>query len=562
VARISLCIIARNEAHFIGACLEAAKHAVDEIIVVDTGSTDNTAALAAAAGAKVVSFAWEDNFAKARNACLPHATGDWVLLLDADEQLAPEAGAVLRKAVEVGGFDCAMLPLYDSHTLDTTPEQLASDLDLFKSPVYLHRLFRNDETLKWKNRIHESVTWLDDPTKVVIRLDAPIVHYGNVPEIRSRFDKDERNFRLIEKEWNEDPENLIMTAIYLSDRYRRAHSHEVKELASKTFMALVENFKKAKPIKHPRFLNVVSIYMWFQMRDQQNREALETLKMANEWGISHPNLTWLGGICLENLAYKQRDLLERERLLKEGLDRYQELPKQHGKVFTSEVTPGLTSWLAHLSLGRVYQRRGKPEKAHAHYEKALSQLPDADQSRMARDHRHTSRLCIIETMIDMGQYRDAMRLIRQSGDIPGPDLQILRADIYERTDNFKACLDIIQKLMATQGLVPFLVTSCEARLRELLSQINLYKGTSVPGSGVIGTFAAVLSGKSPEGLNEPPIPDDDRLARVVAFLRQDHESAFFAPFRAKAAMAALPKLCAQIQELLEQEQQEQIKVTS
>ena len=81
---ISLCIIARDEAETIEHCLNSAKPFVDEMILTDTGSKDKTAAIARMCGAKVVQIPWEQNFAKARNASIEYAAGDWILILDAE----------------------------------------------------------------------------------------------------------------------------------------------------------------------------------------------------------------------------------------------------------------------------------------------------------------------------------------------------------------------------------------------------------------------------------------------------------------------------------------------
>src|SRR5207244_2007812 len=80
--RVSLCMIVKNEERHLGGCLPSVHDLVDEIIVVDTGSTDRTKEIAAWFGAKVVDFVWQDSFAAARNESLRHATGDWVLWLD------------------------------------------------------------------------------------------------------------------------------------------------------------------------------------------------------------------------------------------------------------------------------------------------------------------------------------------------------------------------------------------------------------------------------------------------------------------------------------------------
>ena len=97
--RLSLCMIAKNEEEFIGDCLASVSKLVDEIIVVDTGSTDRTIEIAESYGAKVLHHPWQGDFAAARNESLAHATGDWILVLDADETLPSEGHAELKKAL-------------------------------------------------------------------------------------------------------------------------------------------------------------------------------------------------------------------------------------------------------------------------------------------------------------------------------------------------------------------------------------------------------------------------------------------------------------------------------
>src|SRR5262249_36848573 len=86
-ARVSLCMIVRNEERFLAECLQSVADLVDEIVVIDSGSTDRTKEIAAGFGAKVIDFTWVDNFAAARNESLRHATGNWIPWLDADERL-------------------------------------------------------------------------------------------------------------------------------------------------------------------------------------------------------------------------------------------------------------------------------------------------------------------------------------------------------------------------------------------------------------------------------------------------------------------------------------------
>lgn len=94
---VSLCMIVKDEGKGLGACLHVAKKLVDEMIVVDTGSTDRSRDIATIFGASSVSYAWNNDFSAARNVSLSHARGDWVLVLDADEIIASQDHEALRK---------------------------------------------------------------------------------------------------------------------------------------------------------------------------------------------------------------------------------------------------------------------------------------------------------------------------------------------------------------------------------------------------------------------------------------------------------------------------------
>src|SRR5690348_15673466 len=94
--KLSLAMIAKNEARCIGRCLASIRLGVDEIVVVDTGSTDETTSVAREFGARIFSFPWNNNFSAARNFALEQTTGAWILVLDADEYASDKLTAEIR----------------------------------------------------------------------------------------------------------------------------------------------------------------------------------------------------------------------------------------------------------------------------------------------------------------------------------------------------------------------------------------------------------------------------------------------------------------------------------
>src|SRR5688500_8695000 len=95
-AKLSLCMIVKNEETFLEDALREAKLYCEELIVVDTGSSDRSVEIAKTCGAKVSFFEWVNDFSLARNFSLSQASGDWILILDADERLTTEDWQTLK----------------------------------------------------------------------------------------------------------------------------------------------------------------------------------------------------------------------------------------------------------------------------------------------------------------------------------------------------------------------------------------------------------------------------------------------------------------------------------
>lgn len=143
--RLSLCMIARDDRARLERCLASVRGLPDEIIVVDTGSTDGTADVARARGAEVITAEWHDDFAAARNLGLARARGTWILVLDADEWLTPESHQALRALVE-------REPVEAFHLLQTSQ---TPDGEIVRAPTV--RLFPNRPDVRFRFALHEEV---------------------------------------------------------------------------------------------------------------------------------------------------------------------------------------------------------------------------------------------------------------------------------------------------------------------------------------------------------------------------------------------------------------------
>jgi tetratricopeptide (TPR) repeat protein len=202
--RLSVCLITKNEENFLGRCLASVRPIASEIIVVDTGSTDRTVEIAREHGAEIHQFAWCDDFSAARNEALKYATGDWILSIDADEELLPEHQQTLLREMQSSGAMAYRLPI-----IDKGREQ--------EGCSYVPRLFRNAPAVFFVGRVHEQVF-----SSIEVRCrewglenrlgKAALLHHGYTPEVVASREKIARNLRLLELGIQELPgePNLLM----------------------------------------------------------------------------------------------------------------------------------------------------------------------------------------------------------------------------------------------------------------------------------------------------------------------------------------------------------------
>ncbi|CAN5176440.1 hypothetical protein BH11PSE2_BH11PSE2_11840 [soil metagenome] len=167
MTRLALVMIARNEARAIGRALASSRGHVDRMIVLDTGSSDDTVAIAEAAGAQVHAFTWCDDFAAARNAALEHSDADWNLILDADEWLTSDLSALGPDTLGANARFLGMVQV-ESTTIQSGALAL--------SRTWIPRVL--PKGVRYAGRIHEQPV-SDLPE---VRLALRIGHDGYLPE--------------------------------------------------------------------------------------------------------------------------------------------------------------------------------------------------------------------------------------------------------------------------------------------------------------------------------------------------------------------------------------------
>ena len=183
---ISLCMITKNEENNLADCLNSVKDIVDEIVIVDTGSTDKTKEIAKKFDAKIFDFKWIDDFSAARNESINPATKEWILIMDAYETLDDEGKKVIRELINGKEAD-AFLFLQKNYTNETKVAGFVNELHEKNGKKYagwygslIARLFRNKKGYSFEGTVHELVEpSIEKKNGKIAAANVALHHYGN-----------------------------------------------------------------------------------------------------------------------------------------------------------------------------------------------------------------------------------------------------------------------------------------------------------------------------------------------------------------------------------------------
>ena len=340
---LSLSMIVRDEAERLAACLRSVQGFVDEMVVVDTGSSDDTVAIAEGLGATVHRIDWPGDFAPARNQALQWVSGDWVLVLDADEQLRPEAREPMRQLMEQPELLLVNL--------------LRQELGALQSPYSnVSRLFRRHPAIRWSRAYHSLV---DDSVAALLQREPhwriadcstpALLHDGYRPELLSAGNKAARLRAAMEAELLARPDDPYACA--------KLGSLEVAEGQAQRGIALLRRGLQHCPAgAHPERYELL-LHLAMAEAEREPAAAIALYRQALVTPLA-ARLTLAARLNLAALLLHQDQLEDAEELCRQA----------------TTVAPEIG--LGWFNLGVIRRRRGDLGGALEAYRQAAALSPD------------------------------------------------------------------------------------------------------------------------------------------------------------------------------------------
>lgn len=435
MASISLCMIVKNEEACLARCLDSVKDLVQQAIIVDTGSTDRTMEIAESYGARVIRYTWENDFSKARNFAIAHASCDWILVLDADEVLNLADHPRIRGLVDMPNVCYSLTQRHYTNDLQfncATPcigEHPALEQDFrgyFDSSLI--RLFPNNIGIQYRGIVHELVEQSVDEI-LTLRVETPGIilhHYGLSEDRESQERKKNLYAELAARKVEDEPKNWQAFYELGIERNLSGHPEEAVEAFTKSLQ-----------------LDPAQLWVWSNLAHTLTRlgrtdEAFDAFKRALAIDPS----------CKEvysNLA-----------ILFFNLNRFADAEMALRKSLEIDQT-FLGGW---CNLGMVLGKSGRPAAAALAYRRAL----------MINSSCVTARASLASLHIDAGQHQIALELLEPVLNLDDPHHQL--AMLYtglalKGIRRNKEAADILDKLLEDQSIQPAVRNIARGALNEL-----------------------------------------------------------------------------------------------
>jgi tetratricopeptide (TPR) repeat protein len=339
-------MIVKNEEANLPACLLSAADLFDEIVVVDTGSSDQTKEVARQFGAKVFDFPWVDSFAAARNESLAHAMGEWIFWLDADDRLDEENRDKLKRV---------FANLKDENAAYAMKCRCLPDPDTGTATVVDHvRLFRNRPEIRWRYRVHEQVLPAIRRLGGEVRAADVVIQHVGYQDHGVRAKKHERDLRLLQLDRADNPDDPFTL-------FNLGWSFEESGRPAEALPFL----QRSLELSHPADSIVRKLYTLIVECHRKLKRPVEALAVCQSGRRGYPQDAQL--LFMESLLHRELgNLSQAEASLLELIG------GNEGAHFAS-IAEGLRGPAARHNLAIVYREQGRLAEAEAQWRAALAQ---------------------------------------------------------------------------------------------------------------------------------------------------------------------------------------------
>lgn len=480
---LALCMIVKNEEEMLAGCLESVKGIVDEMVVVDTGSTDNTKQIALDAGAKVFDFAWINDFAAARNFAKSKTDCDFILSLDADERLYVEDKEFFNEQFVDQKCYVGMVGLINV-TEEHSDWRERIDVTTEQSQVMVPRILKNLQDVYWVGRIHEVPTH----TTNSFSSRSLIVHLGGSLTYRKKRNKNQRNLQLLELTLANNEETNPLFYSYLA--LERLNSGNLKgyeealKMGWEKFDGWIDQEVESNSNAEIS-IGVVALYPSILARYGNFAEALSvisrllnilpilsnpvnTLFVVVNSFIEHDGLTAFP-VSFFNILYDSIEYM---------------IENFEGKYFepTLPIINKQTLFEQQLHLSLIFKDF---ESFNRSYLQAKIELPD----------NLSIALWNVESLIEqgdlLGSFEEWFTLLDRFG-IESPDTWVLGTIILLGLGQEEEA-QVYLKNALDRSHVPFTSEHRNNIFKSLLVRLAVLKGEPYPGNGTYGVIGAILS---------------------------------------------------------------------
>ncbi|UCD17109.1 MAG: tetratricopeptide repeat protein [Candidatus Zixiibacteriota bacterium] len=428
-ATICACMIVKNEEELLPTCLESIRSWIDDIIIVDTGSTDRTVEIARSYGAKVYFQKWEGNFSRARNYSLSRATCDWILYIDADEEFVQEDVPLLRQAIAQD--KCRMISVNIYNVKKETGECTSS--------LVFNRIFRSDAGFSFDGIVHNQL--VHEEEEQVLSSNIRLKHYGYNLAPEKMKQKSARSRALLEKQLAENPDfafahfNLaqLLRSVRVEDE---PMVHELVEKHAKRTIELTDPTLAIHLMAHHQLVTTYINMKRYEDAEKYARLALEIkpdyldplLSLGHiYYALKRPDSAeeYYKKYLDAHEAYLKSPVNEQIILLSIqarhvayyhlGLLKLQQGAYSDAEAYLLKALQELDPYLdSYLALTRIYLERKEVDKAITYIEKELAWHPDSD---LAHLYKGRYFVLIDQRQVAEKYYLKALELTADSAEV-------------------------------------------------------------------------------------------------------------------------------------------------